>query len=833
VLSTALLEDSDGDAAPARTAKAPKKAKKLRKAKGDDGQEEEGGEVERGRRRKRSPEEEKAAKADDAADADADDPAALADRARLADAAEKAAFEDRLRARDDARTKKLAADRLPPAERAALDARRAADTEEGRAALVPKLRDASRRAYLAKREADRLADLEGELADEEALFGDAPLTADERRDLDYKRTVLALARERRAGEAAAADDGGYRVPAAVNEGADRGKRFDVLTSRYADPTAGEPASGAAPWQEQAAWEAAQAARASLATGARDRATAGAAHDLLLDDGIEFMVDAALAGDVDVEVDPRSDAERARDAAKAAARSEREAMAACRAALPIAPYRDELLAAVAGHQVLVIVGETGSGKTTQIPQFLADAGYDAAGAIGCTQPRRVAAMSVAARVAEEVGCKLGDRVGYSIRFEDCTSDATRIKYMTDGMLLREFLGAPDLSPYSVMMVDEAHERTLHTDVLFGLVKDVARFRPDLKLLISSATLDAEKFSAYFDGAPIFRIPGRRYPVDILYTKAPEADYLQAAVVTVLQVHASQPPGDVLVFLTGQDEIEAAEELLRSRARAAGSALGELIIAPIYANLPSEMQAKIFEPTPKGARKVVLATNIAETSLTIDGITYVVDPGFCKQSAYNPRSGMSSLVVTPVSQASAQQRAGRAGRTAPGKCFRLFTAWSFQHELEPNTVPEIQRTNLGRGGAGGRGGGKRARARPPRPADPHTLPSPRPARQRRAHAQIAGHQRPHPFRLHGPAARGSVVARARIALRARRVERPRRAHQARPPHGRVSAGPHGGQNDPGVGAVPCERESGGWEGEEGMRAGFTPRHAHTHTTPTSLI
>ena len=209
-------------------------------------------------------EEEKAAKADDAADADADDPAALADRARLADAAEKADFEDRLRARDDARTKKLAADRLPPAERAALDARRAADTEEGRAALVPKLRDASRRAYLAKREADRLADLEGELADEEALFGDAPLTADERRDLDYKRTVLALARERRAGEAAAADDGGYRVPAAVDEGADRGKRFDVLTSRYADPTAGEPASGAAPWQEQAAWEAAQAARASLA-----------------------------------------------------------------------------------------------------------------------------------------------------------------------------------------------------------------------------------------------------------------------------------------------------------------------------------------------------------------------------------------------------------------------------------------------------------------------------------------------------------------------------------------------------------------------------------------
>lgn len=700
-LSTALLDDSDDEGGPAArpAAKASKKkAKKLRKAKGDDGDGKED-EVDRSRRRKRSPAAEEAAPTP--APATDDDPAAAADRARAVDAAEKAAFEDRLRARDEARTKKLAADRLPAAERAALEARRAADTEEGRAALVPKLRDASRRAYLAKREADRLADLEGELADEEALFGDAPLTADERRDLDYKRTVLALARERRATEAAAADDGGYRVPVPVGDGEagarDRGKRFDVLTARYADPTAAAAADDAAgaPWKEQAAWEAAQAARASLATGARDRAPVGAAHELLLDDGIEFMVDAALAGDVDVTDDPRSDAERARDAAKAAARSEREAMAASRAALPIAPYREELLAAVAGHQVLVIVGETGSGKTTQIPQYLAEAGYDAAGAIGCTQPRRVAAMSVAARVADEVGCKLGDRVGYSIRFEDCTSDATAIKYMTDGMLLREFLGAPDLSPYSVMMVDEAHERTLHTDVLFGLVKDVARFRPDLKLLISSATLDAEKFSAYFDGAPIFRIPGRRYPVDILYTKAPEADYLQAAVVTVLQVHASQPPGDVLVFLTGQDEIEAAEELLRSRARAAGSALGELIIAPIYANLPSEMQAKIFEETPKGARKVVLATNIAETSLTIDGIKYVVDPGFCKQSAYNPRSGMSSLVVTPVSQASAQQRAGRAGRTSPGKCFRLFTAWSFQHELEPNTVPEIQRTNLGEG------------------------------------------------------------------------------------------------------------------------------------------
>ncbi|CAI5989236.1 unnamed protein product [Closterium sp. NIES-64] len=439
----------------------------------------------------------------------------------------------------------------------------------------------------------------------------------------------------------------------------------------------------------------------------------------------------------------------------------EALMACEAThtiqaerknLPMYRYREELLQAINDHQVLVIVGETGSGKTTQIPQYLYEEGYGKRGKVSSGErwvamghggarwgkvgwgkvkgrerrlrshsicpngirqarqgegwgekrrwdkmrrggARRVAAMSVAARVAQEVGCKLGHEVGYSIRFEDCTSDKTILKYMTDGMLLREFLSEPDLASYSVMMVDEAHERTLHTDVLFGLVKDIARFRPDLKLLISSATLDAEKFSEYFDFAPIFRIPGRRYPVDIHYTKAPEADYLDAAVVTVLQIHVTQPAGDVLVFLTGQEEIEAAEEILRHRTKGLGTKIAEMIICPIYANLPTDMQAKIFEKTPEGARKVVLATNIAETSLTIDGIKYVIDPGFVKQKSYNPRTGMESLIVTPVSKAQANQRAGRAGRTSPGKCFRLYTAWSYANELEDNTVPEIQRTNLG--------------------------------------------------------------------------------------------------------------------------------------------
>ena len=303
------------------------------------------------------------------------------------------------------------------------------------------------------------------------------------------------------------------------------------------------------------------------------------------------------------------------------------------------------------------------------------------------------MSVAARVADEMGVKLGSQVGYSIRFEDCTSERTVIKYMTDGMLLREFLGEPDLSSYKVMIIDEAHERTLHTDILFGLIKDIARFRPALKLLISSATLDAEKFSEFFDNAPIFRIPGRRFPVNIYYTKAPEADYIDAVVVTTLQIHVTQPLGDILVFLTGQEEIETAQEILIERSRKFGSKIAELIIVPIYANLPSDLQAKVFEPTPPGARKVVLATNIAETSLTIDNIIYVIDPGFSKQNSYNARTGMESLIVTPVSKASANQRAGRAGRVAAGKCFRLYTALAYQHELEDNPVPEIQRVNLG--------------------------------------------------------------------------------------------------------------------------------------------
>ena len=281
-----------------------------------------------------------------------------------------------------------------------------------------------------------------------------------------------------------------------------------------------------------------------------------------------------------------------------------------------------------------------------------------------------------------------QVGYSIRFEQCCSERTMLKYMTDGMLLRELLTEPDLESYSVMMVDEAHERTLHTDVLFGLVKDIARFRTDLKIIISSATLDVDKFSAFFDDAPVFRVPGRRFPVDLYYTKAPEADYLEAAVVSVLQIHLSQPlPGDVLAFLTGQEEIEQVAEALTDRARLLGSKMNELIVLPIYSTLPTDLQARIFEPTPDGARKVVLATNIAETSLTIDGIRFVIDAGFVKQKTFTARTGMESLQVVPISRAAANQRAGRAGRTAPGKCFRLYTAYAYNQELEDQAIPEV--------------------------------------------------------------------------------------------------------------------------------------------------
>ncbi|KAI9912062.1 hypothetical protein PsorP6_008910 [Peronosclerospora sorghi] len=367
----------------------------------------------------------------------------------------------------------------------------------------------------------------------------------------------------------------------------------------------------------------------------------------------------------------------------------------RESLPVFKLKRQLMKAIADNQVLVVIGETGSGKTTQMTQYMAEMGLTSTGIIGCTQPRRVAASSVAKRVAEEFGCELGQEVGYAMRFEDVTSPETVIKYMTEGMLLREYLADPTLSKYSALMLDEAHERTINTDVLFGLLKDLLRKRKELKIIVTSATLDAEKFSRYFFDCPIFTIPGRTFPVEILYTKEPELDYLDASLLCVMQIHLSEPEGDILLFLTGQEEIDTACEVLYQRIKALQErALApELIILPVYGALPSEMQSRIFEPAPKGSRKCVVATNIAEASLTIDGIYYVVDPGFCKQNAFNSKIGMDSLVVVPCSQASARQRAGRAGRTGPGKCYRLYTENAYKNEMLPTTVPEIQRANLG--------------------------------------------------------------------------------------------------------------------------------------------
>jgi ATP-dependent RNA helicase DHX8/PRP22 len=368
----------------------------------------------------------------------------------------------------------------------------------------------------------------------------------------------------------------------------------------------------------------------------------------------------------------------------------------REGLPIYKLKSQLANAIVDNNMLVVIGETGSGKTTQMTQYMAEMGFTSKGIIGCTQPRRVAAMSVAKRVAEEFGCRCGQEVGYNIRFDDCTSKDTVIKYMTDGMLLREILNDPHLSRYSCIMLDEAHERTIHTDVLFGLLKKSMNStdgKKGFKLIITSATLDAEKFSAYFNHCPIFRIPGRLYPVSVLYVNEPEQDYLDASLITVMRIHLSQPPGDILLFLTGKEEIDTACEILFERMHALGKGAPMLSVLPVYSALPNEMQSKIFEPAEPGTRKCIVATNIAEASLTIDGIMYVVDPGFCKQLVFNPKLGMDSLIITPISQASANQRAGRAGRTGPGKCFRLYTESAYKNELLPSSVPEIQRTNLG--------------------------------------------------------------------------------------------------------------------------------------------
>lgn len=420
--------------------------------------------------------------------------------------------------------------------------------------------------------------------------------------------------------------------------------------------------------------------------------------------------------------------------------DKEELLKLKESLPIYKSKHELLDAVYNNNIIIIVGETGSGKTTQIVQYLYEEGYHRNGIICCTQPRRVAAVSVAYRVSYEMNVDIGSLVGYTIRFEDNTTKDTKIRYVTDGILLRETLNDKELDKYSVIIMDEAHERSINTDVLLGILKNICLKRNDLKLIVTSATIDAKKFSAFFGNAPIYNIQGRTFKVHIEYLRTPCNDYIECAVQKAIQIHVSDNNydnnfGDILIFMTGQEDINATCYLLSERFYEVYESYKEsknnkkdtinkiknilnednnnnndsnikkkvdgdnntndhmiypFYIFPIYSQLSSEQQSKIFKKY--DLRKIIVSTNIAETSLTLDGIKYVIDTGYCKLKVYNQTIGMDVLQVTPISQANANQRSGRAGRTGAGICYRLYTENTFLCDLYQNNIPEIQRSNL---------------------------------------------------------------------------------------------------------------------------------------------
>uniref|UniRef100_A0A4X1UPY8 RNA helicase n=1 Tax=Sus scrofa TaxID=9823 RepID=A0A4X1UPY8_PIG len=356
----------------------------------------------------------------------------------------------------------------------------------------------------------------------------------------------------------------------------------------------------------------------------------------------------------------------------------EAVEQQRRSLPIFQARGQLLAQLRNLDSAILIGETGSGKTTQIPQYLYEGGIGRQAVIAVTQPRRVAAISLATRVSDEKRTELGKLVGYTVRFDDAISDS----------LLRK---------YSCVILDEAHERTIHTDVLFGVVKAAQRRRKELgklplKVIVMSATMDVDLFSQYFNGAPVLYLEGRQHPIQIFYTKQPQQDYLHAALVSVFQIHQEAPCSqDILVFLTGQEEIEAMSRTCRDIAKHLPDGCPSMLVLPLYASLPYAQQLRVFQGAPKGCRKVIIATNIAETSITITGIKYVVDTGMVKAKKYNPDSGLEVLAVQRVSKTQAWQRTGRAGREDSGVCYRLYTEDEFE-KFDKMTVPEIQRCNL---------------------------------------------------------------------------------------------------------------------------------------------
>ncbi|WP_336366623.1 ATP-dependent RNA helicase HrpA [Marinobacter sp. C2H3] len=365
-----------------------------------------------------------------------------------------------------------------------------------------------------------------------------------------------------------------------------------------------------------------------------------------------------------------------------------------AGLPVSDRVEDIQAAIEGHQVVIVAGETGSGKTTQIPKLCMNLGRGTRGLIGHTQPRRIAARSVAARIAEEIGESVGGQIGYQVRFTDQTSERSRVKVMTDGILLAEVQHDRFLDRYDTLIIDEAHERSLNIDFLLGYLQQLLPKRPDLKVIITSATIEVERFSRFFNDAPVIEVSGRTYPVDIRYRPlaGDEDDRDQSwndgilSALSEIEDHEReqrQPPGDVLVFLPGEREIRNLSKVLRH------ADLRHTEVLPLYSRLSNQEQNRVFQAH-KG-RRIVLSTNVAETSLTVPGIRYVIDTGVARISRYSVRSKIQRLPIEPVSQASANQRAGRCGRVAPGLCFRLFDESDFLNRPE-YTDPEILRTNL---------------------------------------------------------------------------------------------------------------------------------------------
>ena len=356
-------------------------------------------------------------------------------------------------------------------------------------------------------------------------------------------------------------------------------------------------------------------------------------------------------------------------------------------LPVTAHREVIRDAIRDNQVVVVAGETGSGKTTQLPKLCLELGYGIDGRVGHTQPRRIAARSVANRLAEEVGGETGELVGYKVRFSDRVGQGSRVKVMTDGILLAEIPHDPDLLAYDVIIIDEAHERSLNIDFLLGYLKRLLPRRPDLRLVITSATIDTERFSNHFDGAPVVEVSGRGYPVEVRYRPPEEAEDGEGGtldgVLAAVDELAAEGPGDILVFFPTERDIREAAEALRKHHPP------QTTILPLYSRQSAAEQNRVFRTG--GGRRIVLATNVAETSLTVPGIRYVVDTGLVRMSRYSVRSRVQRLPVEPVSQASADQRAGRCGRVAPGICIRLFSQADYQGR-PPFTDPEIRRTNL---------------------------------------------------------------------------------------------------------------------------------------------